>query len=69
MIAGNDVLEKGPAVADGLTLPHDFIVTKCHSHISLKTRPIDPLGCAVPSSAARVGAMSFTAMRPNTFPP
>jgi hypothetical protein len=25
---GDDVLEKRPAVADGLALPHDFIVTE-----------------------------------------
>jgi hypothetical protein len=26
---GDDVFEKGTAVADGLTLPHAFIVTEC----------------------------------------
>ena len=58
----NNVLEERPAVADGLTLPHDFIVTECYWNISLSTRPIEPLGCAVPSRAASVGAISFTAM-------
>jgi hypothetical protein len=30
----DDVLEKCAAVADGLTLPHDFIVADCYWSIS-----------------------------------
>ena len=60
----NDVLEERPAVADGLTLPHDFIVPECYWSISLSTRPMEPLGCAVPSISASVGAISFTAIVP-----
>src|ERR1022692_3578324 len=56
----DDVLDKLAAVADRLTLPHSFIVTECYENISLSTRPMDPLGWAVPSNAASVGAISLT---------